>query len=145
MATMETLCHNLKYTQNANFGMQKLGILASILLLCGALLGPVGISFAEDTNSTSVETKTETKMETKTTAKPLSDEEKVWKKIAEEKAKIRAKLDKRVQEIKEKALKKQSKLDDLVAKRMQVLEQKHAINSGMQANQTKMMDKKEDE
>ncbi|NDB87949.1 MAG: hypothetical protein EB164_03310, partial [Thaumarchaeota archaeon] len=77
----------------------KLGIIASILLLSAALVGPVGYSFAQtagtnstSTNSTSTAvttTVTATKTETKTSPpKPLSDEERIQMKIAEEKEKL---------------------------------------------------------
>ena len=113
----------------------KLGIIASILLLSAALVGPVGYSFAQtagtnstSTNSTSVAvttTVTATKTETKTSPpKPLSDEERVQMKIAEEKAKLAKRFDDKSKMIREKALQKSKAINDILAERLKKLDEK---------------------
>ena len=98
--------------------MQRLGILASLILLSAAILGPVGLSFAESSdnstasgestpiepvkesvqgNSTAQSVENPTPMPTMTapkattTSKPLTEEEKIRKKIADELARLREK------------------------------------------------------
>jgi hypothetical protein len=81
--------------------MQKLGILASILLLGAALVGPIGFSFAQsaDTNSTET-TQAPATTQSSPPPKPLSDEEKIRIKIAEEKAKLAKRYDEKVTALK---------------------------------------------
>ncbi|MFM8659237.1 MAG: hypothetical protein ACKOCQ_04800 [Candidatus Nitrosotenuis sp.] len=113
----------------------KLGIIASILLLSAALVGPVGYSFAQtagtnstSTNSTSatVTTTTETKTETKSSSKPLSDEERIQMTIAEEKAKLAKRFDDKSKMIREKGLQKSKAVNDILAERLKKLDEKRA-------------------
>lgn len=114
--------------------MQKLGILAAIVLLSAALVGPIGLSFAETTGSNSTTTNSTTTTVTavpstsKSTppTKPLSEEEMIKMRIANELARIAQLHDKKITKLKEQALVKKGKLDDLVAARMKLLEEKRA-------------------
>ena len=108
--------------------MQRLGILASLILLSAAILGPVGLSFAESSdnstasgesapiepvkesvqgNSTAQSVENPTPMPTMTapkatTTKPLTEEEKIRKKIADELARLREKYNMKTKMLKEK-------------------------------------------
>ncbi len=117
----------------------KLGILASILLLSAALVAPMSISFAQTsgsdstgtnstdtTTSTTAETKAETKTETPSSPppKPLSDEERIQKIIAQEKEKLAKRFDEKSKMIKEQALKKSKATNDIIQERLKRLEEK---------------------
>ena len=108
--------------------MQRLGIIASLILLSAAMLGPVGVSFAENsdgsaqsTESTPTEPVQESDQGTVTTpsapenptpmptmtapkaaapSKDMSEEEKIRKKIADELARLRQKYDEKTRALK---------------------------------------------
>ena len=98
--------------------MRKLGFLASVLLLTAALVGPIGFSSAQ-TDSGSNATSTD---DTKT--------EKMTKKVEEKKQKIQSRVDDRVLALKEKSLKLQRTLDDILEKRTQKLQEQKMAKEG---------------
>ncbi|MEO9310081.1 MAG: hypothetical protein ABI337_07270 [Nitrososphaera sp.] len=111
--------------------MQKLGILASLVLIGAALVGPMGFVVAQEatqtaTNATSTDATNATKTTpTQTVQKPqkeLTMEEKIKKELAERKAKLEAKLDEQVKKIKERSLKKAQTWDNLNEERLKKLE-----------------------
>jgi len=116
-----TIFHNVKYRPKSHSCMQKLGFLMSLLLLAAVMVGPIGFSFAEmsaSSNATSTDTAKTGQMTQKMEAM---------------KKQTPSRVDEKVTQLKEKALKKpQLTLDDLVAMRSQkVQETKSAPDSKM--------------
>lgn len=97
--------------------MQKLGFLASVLLLTAALVGPIGFSFAQVDAGSNV---------------TLSDikVEKMTQKTEEAKQKIQSRVDAKVLALKEKSLNRQQTLDDILEKRAQKLQESKAAKEG---------------
>ena len=118
--------------------MQRLGILATIALLSSALVGPIGLSFAEMTNTDSTTSTNSTEVAitsmppvasappTSTPEKTLTEQQRIQLKLQEERARLKQLHDEKVIAMKQKSLKQTKTLDDIVALRMKALELKQA-------------------
>ena len=148
----------LKTWQLCNSIMQRLGILATIALLSSALVGPIGLSFAEMTNSNTTAPTNSTEVpitsmppiasapQTSTSEKTLTEQQRIQLKIQEERARLKQLHDEKVTTMKQKSIQQTKTLDDIVALRMKALELKQAKSQHKtdvtQANMTSTIQEK---
>ena len=114
--------------------MRKLGVLASLLLFTAALVGPMTVSFGQESNSTDTSPSSDTPSTTSQPIEPapekkMTDEERIKAQLEKRRAMLESKVDERVKKMKENSLKKAKSWDELHEERMKKLAESKGTKS----------------